>query len=270
MLSPAHLLKMVMAELSSTFRRGSGIGALVVAVTVAAVVGAVMQAITGQMDTASVNGMPVSSIVDLSMKGLAGWALQGRNLFVLPMLLVLATASTVSGELGDQTLREALARPVPRWSVVFAKLFALSSLSAATLLATLLPALVGGAAMFGTEGEIQMLLLGYAASWASDLGLIVLTFAVASFLRNVGGVVVIIVLFLMVDMGARAALGLMGMFDVEAAIQIARMLPGEALACWEGWKEIGGFDWRQFAGLGGLIVAGLAVTLGRWYRMDVP
>lgn len=274
---PAHLPKMMLAELTAVFRRGSGMAAVGVAVAVGMVVAGGMYGIAGYMESAQVNGLPVSSMVDSSMRGVAGWALKGRNLFVLPMLLVLATASTVSGELGDQTLREILVRPVPRWSVVFSKLFSLWTLSAVTLLATLVPALVLGATAFGTEGmfeaeaNLDQLLLGYAASWLSDIGLIVLAFAVSSFLRSVGGVVVIVVLFLMVDTAARGVLaGVGALANMPSASNLAEMLPGAALACWEGWNATGGFEWQPFAGLGALVVLGLGVTMVRWTRMDVP
>ena len=41
------------------------------------------------------------------------------NFFFLPMVLVLAMASSVAGELSDQTLRDALCRPISRASALW-------------------------------------------------------------------------------------------------------------------------------------------------------
>jgi hypothetical protein len=141
-------------------------------------------------------------------------------------------------------------------------------LSAATLTVSLVPSVAGGAILYGIEGDIGPLLLGYLASLASDLGLFAMTLAVAVFMRSVGGVVVILVLYLMMDLGARGLLGVVGAFGVEWAPQAGRMLPGSALACWEGYAS--GWEWEPFVGLVVLVIAGLAVALVRFQRMDVP
>lgn len=265
---PPHFPAMVLAELRAVFGRWSARGALILAVVVALLCVAGLDLVRDQAVDAQVNNMPIQSIVDMTWRGAVAWTLKARNFFVLPMLLVLATAASVSGELADHTLREALVRPVNRWAVLAAKLIALMVLSAATLLASLVPAVLGGAATFGTEGDLGPVMLGFLASWGSDLGLLVMTMALAVFVRNVGGVVVAVVMFLMADWVARLLLGLVGMIGLQAASRFADVLPGAALACWEGWSD--GWQWEPFAGLVALIAVSLAVALTRFQSMDVP
>jgi len=265
---PPQFGKMVLAELRAVFGRWSARGALILAVVVALLCVAGLELVRDQAVNAQVNNMPVQSMVDMTWRGAAAWTLKARNFFVLPMLLVLATAAAVSGELADHTLREVMVRPVNRWSVLMAKFIALAVLSAATLAVSLAVAVMGGAATFGTEGELGPVSLGFLASWGSDLGLLAMTMAVGVFVRNVGGVVVAVILFLFADWVARMLLGLVAMIGLQAASGIADMLPGAALACWEGWSD--GWAWQPFAGLAALIAVALAIALGRFQSMDVP
>ena len=187
---------------------------------------------------------------------------------MLPLLLLWAAGASFAGELRNHTLREALARPVPRWSVLCAKLLALLTLSVATLLLTgLLSATLGGA-LFGFEGDWAPVVLGYLASFLSDLGLVCLGILVALLIRNVAGVVVGVTLFLLLDLGLRLALKLAGALGLETAAAVARWMPGEALAAWEGFQ--GEWVLSSFIGLGVLIAAALGLGLLRFYRLDVP
>ena len=276
---PAHFPQMVWAEMRCVYGRGSGKVALVVAVLagIAVVVaGWYFQGLSAEMEQ---GGMPVGSAVDLSMRGVLSLALFLRNFFVLPMLLILATGAAFAAERGDNTLREVFVRPVPRWSVIAAKVMALMSLSAASLVCTALPAALGGGLLFGFGPNADAIvlssdytpfdvLLGYLASGASDLGLIFLVILASAFSARVAGVVVGVICFLMFDAGARALLGLMNTFGVDWAGPVGRMMPGSALAAWEGYKS--GWEWEPVLGLAGLITVCASISLWRFQRMDVP
>jgi hypothetical protein len=78
-----------------------------------------------------------------------------------------------------------------------------------------------------------------------------------------------VVLYLALDMVARVLLSLIGKLpSLELAADIARFLPGEALAAWEGYLD--GWQVMSWAGLAVLIALCLAVSLLRLARMDVP
>ena len=275
---PRHFHRMVLAELRKVFTRGSGYAALAIALFVglAAVFGYWNISRMGEGDL-SVNGTPLSQIVTASGVEVSGWALWARNFFVLPLFLLLAAASSLGGELGDRTLRELVVRPVSRWSVLAAKLAALSTLSAATLLLTLLPSLGLGTALFGLQGpaagagapEVSSLLMGYAASFLSDVGLLSIAMASSLVMPSVGGTLVAVVLLLMIDKGAGLLLKLLEMVGVTQAAQFVPFTLGHALACWEGWK---GGEWEptSFIGLGVLISACFTIAMVRFQRMDVP
>ncbi len=274
---PPHFHRMVLAELRKVFTRGSGYAALAIALVVGlgAVFGYWNISRMGEGDL-SVNGTPLSQIVTASGIEVSGWALWARNFFVLPLFLLLAAASSVGGEFGDRTLRELVVRPVSRWSVLAAKLLALSSLSAATLLLTLLPSLGLGTALFGLGAagaaagspDVSALLLGYAASFLSDVGLVSIAMAGSLVLPSVGGTLVAVVLLLMIDKGIGWLLKLLGMVGVAQAAHFVPFTLGHALACWEGWKD--GWNPLQFGALAIFVAGSCAFAVARFHRMDVP
>ncbi|MDP6935110.1 MAG: hypothetical protein QGG40_19465, partial [Myxococcota bacterium] len=110
--------------------------------------------------------------------------------------------------------------------------------------------------------------LGYLASGASDLGLLCIGLLVGCFVGSAGTVVVGTVLVLIADAAVRAALSLMGVLGVEGAGEFAGLLPGAALACWEGWEE--GWEEGRFVGLALLVGVSLGSALWRFDRMDIP
>lgn len=269
-MNPSHLLAILRVEASAVYGRGSARLALAVALLTG--IGALLahQWLQGQAATIQANGAPVAQMVEFSGPAVAGWALRVRNFFVLPLVLLLATAASFAGEIGDQSLREVLVRPVPRVVVLFSKALVLASLAALTLLASLLPSLGGGLAVFGNEGAttVPQVLLGFAASLLSDLGLIGLGLLASTFVRSVGGVVVSLILLLMADTGIRLMLKGMAWVGADWAESVGRAMPGNALACWEGWK--GGWDPWAFGGMAVLLVLTYGLTTWRFQRMDVP
>jgi ABC-type transport system involved in multi-copper enzyme maturation permease subunit len=281
---PPHFPAMVKAELQAVFLRWSGRAALILALlsAFAAVYG--LYFVNEQAQQVKMGGMPVGGSLDLTWRGTLDWALSARNFFVIPLLLVLSSASSLAGEIADNTLREVLVRPVSRVSVFLAKFLALAGLSAASLVLSWAGAALGGAAVFSMDADIGWVSLGYLASFFSDLGLITLTLAISSLTRSVGGVVVGIILYLIADLGARLLLKALGAFGVEWAKQFAPYVPGNALAVWENWESWGSvsFDasnWQaawdawgggNFAGLAVLLTLSCAVAITRLSRMDVP
>lgn len=260
---------LVWAEARKVFSRGSGLGALIIGFLVG------LLAVTGLFEVehlqggASLNGQSVSSLVDFSATSAAGFALQMRNFFVLPTLLLLATASATAGEYADRTLRELVVRPVHRWTILAAKLVALALLALATLVLTFLPSFGAGLALWGapTEG-VGGLLLGYGASFLSDLGLLLIGMLASLFVSSVGGVVVTVVLVLMADRALWMLLKLLSMFKVEQADTLQQFTLVNALGCWEGWKE--GWVWERFLALGVVVLATAVLSVARFSRMDVP
>lgn len=276
-MNPAHFLAMVFAETRKTFTRGSAMAALAIAALVGILTVGVLWKVSTMGEGAQINGANVADLVKTSAVQAAGWALWARNFFVLPLFILLATASSVAGEHGDRTLRELIVRPVPRWSVLAAKLLALSALSAATLVLTLVPSLGLGFAAFGNPvapqasadtPTILALLGGYAASFLSDLGLVAVTMLVSLLVSSVGGVVVAVALLLMADAGLRGALWVLGKVGVQQAETLIPWTFGNALGAWEGWSQ--GWAWPQFAALGVFIAGSLAACALRFQRMDVP
>ncbi len=265
---PAHFHKFFLAECSKTLQRGSGVAAICVAGLVAALTLLVLWLPGHLGGDAVINGQSAADLFQPSGVMALSWSLKARNFFLLPLLLLWAVGASFTGEIRDHTLRAQLVRPVPRWSVLLAKLCALSVLSALTLAATAALSGAVGAALFGAEGEWGVVLLGYAASWLSDIGLLAMGILVALLVRSVAGVVVGVILFLVVDLGARLVLqGAEAFLGYTAAGTIRKFMPGEALAAWEGYGDA--WNWVSFAGLGVLIALALGLALLRFRRLDV-
>lgn len=274
-MNPGHFVLLVVAETRKVFTRGSGIAALVVALGAGLLVVGGVKGIQdwGMGQGASINGMSPADMLQASGPAAAGWALMMRNFFVLPLFLLLSTASSVAGEHKDRTLRELLVRPVPRWAVLLAKLQALAILSAATLFLTLGPSLGLGVALWGAtplpeQPDVTAVLLGYGATFLSDVGLLAVAMLVSLFVGSVGGVVVSMTLLLMADLALRGVLTLAGGLGVEAAAQLTPWTLGNALGCWEGWKD--GWEPARFVALGLLVAASSLIGVLRFNRMDVP
>jgi ABC-2 type transport system permease protein len=265
---PPHFLSMVAAELRAVFLRLSGKATLTLAVLVGGLCVAAMHFVVSQAGDAQINAVNIGSSIDQSWRGTLAWALTLRNFFVLPLLLVLAGASTMACELADNSLREVMLRPVSRISILLAKLVALAALSASSLGLTAAVAGLGGAAVFSTDAELGPVLLGYAASFASDLGLVLLTLLISTLSRSVGGVVVGIVLYLIVDKGVQLLLKGASMLGQEWAQKAAPFVPGNALSVWEGWS--GTWDEQKLIGLAALCLLSGAGAAARFQRMDVP
>lgn len=274
---PPHFPALVGAELRTVFSRGSGSGAVGISFVIGLFAAVVMTWVHSNVDGAQINNASMDQFIQFSAASCAGWALNARNFFVLPLLLLLATGSALAGELSENTLREDLVRPVSRLSVLLAKLIALMTLSAVCLTVTLLPSLAGGAVMFGTEGPTVDLLLGYAATLGTDLGIISFGLLASTVVRSVGGVVVSVILLLIFDAAARLLLWgrekLVGLMQAsvgevtEPTVHYSQLLPGAALDCWKGWSD--GWAWEPFAGLAVLVTVCLTVTMVRFSRMDI-
>jgi hypothetical protein len=275
-MAPAHFVRVCVAEARKVFTRGSGVACLAVSLLVGLGAVVAMWQVQNIGDGASMNGQPLSALVTYSGIATGAWGLWARNFFVLPMFLLLATASAFAGEQADQTLRECLVRPVARPAVLAAKSVALGGLSACTLLLTLVPALGLGLVLYGLPAETAVparetvgnLLLGYGASFLSDLGLIAVGLLVSSFIRSAGGVAIAVVFVLLADRALWLALKLLGMVGLESAQALTSWTLVNALSCWEGWQT----EWESGRFVALAIVAGAAWggTVTRFSRMDVP
>lgn len=268
---PTHFPMMVVAELRKTFTKGSGISALIVALLVGILTAAVVYQVQ-HMEGASINGAPVSELVDVDAVQIAGYALRVRNFFVLPLFLVLGMAGSVAGELSDRTLRELLVRPVSRASVLLTKLGAAGILSGFTLLLTFIPAFALGAALYGLPEEnlnqwLIRIVAAYGASFIADLGWLSIAMLTSLFIHSAGGVVVAVVFGLGLDMTLRAFLWGLEKLGAESAAMLRPFTLTYGLDAWQGWSD--GWEPSRFVSLAVVLCGSLAVALARFRRMDV-
>lgn len=257
-------------EAMTIIRRRSGLAALCTSLAVG-VIAVLAMATTEDMATSgsvTVQGANIGQFVTVSGPEAAAWALRMRNFFVLPMLMLLATGGAISGELTDHTMRERLVRAVPRWSLLTTKIMALMLLSGATLVVTFVPAILGGMLLFGVDGSWTDLLLGYAASWLSDLGIVALGTLLSTLFRAPGGVVVGGLMVLLADWAVRMLLTFLSFVGLQGSADLLPWLPGSALGCWQGMST--GWTVQPFLGLVVLIAVCLGIALARFSRMVIP
>ncbi|MEY3209847.1 MAG: family transporter protein [Pseudomonadota bacterium] len=262
--------RMVAAELRKLLSRASGVVMLVISVLLPILVFALAKAVESGGASVSANGQPVTSLLSLEGPKLLGYMLTARNFFVLPLFLVMVSAQLVAEERANFTLRALLALPNARWRVLLAKYTALLTLAALSIAGSLG---VGGPLCFvfvtgpAELAAWQGVALGWVASLASDAGLIALTLLISTFSSSVAGVLVGVILGLMADLAIRGLLQIAGMLKLFPTDQLAALMPGRALAAWEGYAD--GWDPWAFLGLGLLTLGCLAVATFRFQREDV-
>lgn len=280
---PTHFPLMIMAELRKLYSRPSTVATLVAAFALGVAAVGLVTWLKGS--DASINGKAVSEVLTISGVDVAGYALRARNFFFLPMFLVLAMASSVAGELSDQTLRDALCRPISRASALWARLIAVQSLSALSLLLTLVPALGGGLLVFGmpvapvagsaptpaellaAPASLPMLVAGYACTIFTDLGWLSLALLASLYLRSVGGVLVGVLFVLGLDTALRGLFWILEKVQISWAHTAAQFTLGNGLDAWSGWS--GGWEPGRFVALAVIIAAAQVLALRRFQKMDV-
>ena len=262
--------RMVAAELRKLLSRPSGVVMLVISALLPILVFALAKAVEGGGASVSANGQPVTSLFSLEGPKLLGYMLTARNFFVLPLFLVMVSAQLVAEERANFTLRALLALPNARWKVLLAKYAALLTLAAISIAGSLG---IGGPLCFVfVEGPQELVAwqgvaLGWVASLASDAGLIALTLLISTFSSSVAGVLVGVILGLMADLAIRGLLQIAEMLKLFPTSQVAGLMPGRALAAWEGYAD--GWDPWAFLGLALLTLGCLALATFRFQREDV-
>lgn len=269
---PAHFPSVLYAELLKLYTRPSGLVTLGISGLVAMIVAGVAAWLDHNIRQGNVQGPGAMSDAAQFTAILVGdWALYGRNFFVLPLMLLLVTATAVVGEYNDRTLREITVRPLSRFSILLAKLMALMSLSALSLTFTFGIAFSAGLAAFGMPPSWEMvpsLLLGYGASLLSDLAVISLGLLASMLLGSVGGVLVGAAFLLGLDLAFRGFLHLLGFFQFSGAAALLPWTLGYALDCWQGWKD--GWEPQRFISVVAVGIGAFALAQLRFSRMDVP
>lgn len=271
---PKHFPRMVAAELLKVLTRVSGWAGLGLSLLIPILVGLALWWMQPEAPDPAANvdmqaAMMQSMIPDQAYTVL-DYTLTGRNLLILPMILLLVTAQLFAGEWSGRTLRSLLLRPVSRGSVLMAKFSALWIYSGACLLLSYLVALGLGWGLLGHDEAIRGVSMGYLLCWVSDAALIGLGMLVSTFAPSVAGVVVGTILTLigerMINLGLKAAGAIWG---VEWAEPVAKWMPSSAFDAWAGYEEAA-WPMEPIYGLAVLLVVVTAGAIWRFSRLDVP
>lgn len=156
-----------------------------------------LQAVLAKAATAGGDGP--QGMPELVASHATSGVLKLRNFLLFRGMLIWVVAESWAGELTARTLREDLVRPVSRLSVLGAKWVAIQLFVAAGLLIpTVLSALLS-VPLLGTEGFWGDVAIEVALTWVGDVGFATLVVLISLLLRSVGGTLVGVFLFWLVD-----------------------------------------------------------------------
>lgn len=265
---------LLLAEQVKLFRRPAARLGLVASV----VVGALMPLLLfGQLQAgAMLFDVPPEELYQPSPTQPVFWALTLRNFFVAQVFLIALGAQTLAGEIGDRTLREGLLQPVSRSSVLLAKLGALITYDAMTLVGTFVSGSLLSLLFFGLDGAWTSALLAHGLNLLSDTMLIGITLLVSvatrSTLATLGGMLMTLIF----DMVARWALIILASGAIVRTpwvLTLAEQHPillNADLALWGAVAPGGTFDPRTLASTLVLGVGSIGLALLLFRRTDVP
>ena len=276
MIAPAHLFALWQAETNKLLSRMSARAGLIVATLIGLALPAFLYMLvhSGMV----MNGAEVSdSLAADAPKGIA-WALNVRNFFILRAFIIMLGALSLAGEYRARTLREDLLRPIPRWSLLWAKWSALSTWIVLTLGLTWIMSSVLGLILFGTAGSWKDPVLAYLVTGLCDVGFAALVLAMAVLIRSIAATIIGVFLFLVFDTFLGWGLTLVswvgGMTELpwalEFAVEARPWLPSSAFGVWYGFAGGDPWVWQNFAALG--VVTGLSVVVATavFQRIDLP
>ena len=273
---PAHLMALWQAETIKLLSRTSARVGLVVATLIGLFIPVILFWLSSS--EMQMNGTEVAETLAADAPKALLWSLYVRNFFILRAFVIMLGALSVAGEYRAKTLREDFLRPVPRWSILFAKWTSLCTWIVLSLGITWLISSVLGLILFGTEGEWLDPAKGYLVTGLCDIGFAMLVLAIAVAIRSVAASIIGVFLFLVFDTFLGWGLTLASWvgsatelpWALEFAVQARPWLPSSAFGVWYSFAGGDPWVWQNFAALG--VVSGaaavLAVVVFEW--MDVP
>ncbi|MEC7987414.1 MAG: ABC transporter permease subunit [Myxococcota bacterium] len=266
------------AELKLIFSRSSAWLCIACSIFVAIVIPWLM--------SAAIDGIEVQTSSEAAAQGMAnmmqeqigkdvakgmGRALWGRNFILIPLLILLAASSCLSGERGGYQLRETLCRPISRNRLLLAKGLGLTILCGLSLLATGLCAFITGQFLFEDVGELKLISIGYTLSLLSDTALIGLAFLVGTYTRSTGTTAImsfiVLVLNAFVYFVSSVFVMIMPSDRQKSLEDWIQNLPYKSFSAWEGWS--GGFDTEPVIGLFLLNLFCYGCLAYRFQKLDI-
>ena len=219
---------------------------------------------------------PIPTSADIPVDIALKLVLELRSFFLLPAFLILVASLCVAAEYSSRTLREDLLRPIPRWGLLWSKWGALVVWSAVAVLLCWAPNVLVSAVLFGGEGSLGDITLGYFVAFLADAALAAWLIACGVILRSVALAVLLPFLFLVLERGAYIAVlfangvGMVPMEYRETVDQIVIWFPSSLLRTWSGFHADVAWSWQGFTGLTLITLLSMALATALFERMDVP
>ena len=163
-----------------------------------------------------------------------------RNFFVLPLLFMLCSATSIAEDRQIGIMKEALCQPISRSQYLLGKMLVLTVLAGLSLLITSVPPLLF---YNGDLGTISNSLLAYPLALFSDVLLIEITFLVSTFARSSGTAAIYTFFFFVGEAILRLLMNTSKiLFDSNHLLydlgpQIAQWMPGATIGAWKVWED---------------------------------
>lgn len=155
------------------------------------------------------------------------FTLQLRNFYFAQAWLLVLGAVSLAGEYRSRTLREDLARAVPRWGVLAAKVVALTTFSATTLIAQslLCTAIAATRLSFGGGAEWGPWFAGLAGTVVTDTSFVIAVLLFALLARRVANTLIVALLFVGMESAFANGLWIISGLDPSMLDAIAPGVP---------------------------------------------
>jgi ABC-type transport system involved in multi-copper enzyme maturation permease subunit len=251
-------------------------------------VGTVILALIGPVAMAMRASMQVEGNMfmnpEFSAPNAVRWSLYVREFYVVHALLILLAVQSYAGELQARTLREDLVRPVRREQVLLAKWGALATWSFLSVLLQLALASAVAVVLHPATGSVEWkgVLLGYGAAWIAEVGFAASALAVGVASRSVGGGIIGMFLFVVLERIVAMAVWMVRYFvtsvpnveDVQMPFRvIAATGPWFPSSGWSVWQDLvnsAPITWQAWVALAVWTVLAMVVAERVFARTDVP
>lgn len=212
--------RIILAELKKLLASRLGWAGLLFLFVVSAMV-------TLAVDLVSVNVSEQAGGEPSSLPDAIAWTLRIRNFYLAQVWLLVLSAVSFAGEFSGRTLREDVARAVPRWALLFAKWVGLTAWSGFALFGqTVVTLLFGIGALSTGSGEgWSVAASGLLGTLLADASFVAVALLVAVLTRRVAPAVVATALFIGIERAFAASLFVVKNLDQEVIDLLAPGVP---------------------------------------------
>lgn len=214
------------------------------------------------------NPQPVVQFLAQTAADACGRALWVSNLYLIPLLLLLLSCTSIATERSSQRLRDFAVQPLSRNNLLKARVLSHAILAAGCATLTFVPAIVIGLIYFPESGDMASIGGAYVLSCISNIVLMGIGMVLSTYLQSAGFAAISTIIMLVFEQIFRALLQLSkSIFGFSVPDSVVYFLPGHALDAWNGWTN--GWEPTALAGLLFLAVLTYGLLFRRFQKLHL-